>query len=259
MSTIIMFFYYCFSNRFGYDQICWDEQEYGKSGDLLEANGSYFIALGKEISWKDLYVLPDLHFELRNVQVCVTLFGKQTLQLVHWMVYWYYTSYRSVVHLFVGDIMHYLKSLQKVKTMKGKDRNIYARYNTIVAQDGSGAVDSQSLPRLWYDTTIKQTLVVFPDLLSLRHRFQDIDYILNGQDSMSRVMKYYHDLQHGYKNILITTSANIFMDYKNLSQIICYFPDTRYYKAQQNPRYYVPEVLEKMKIIRKANITFITV
>jgi|GEM_PF-3796229 len=50
-----MFFYYCFSDKFGYDQICRDEQEYGKSGDLLEANGSYFIALGQDISWKNMY------------------------------------------------------------------------------------------------------------------------------------------------------------------------------------------------------------
>jgi hypothetical protein len=36
------------------------------------------------------------------------------------------------------------------------------------------------------------------------------------------------------------------MDYKKLSQIICYFPDTRYYKYQQDPRIFIPDVLEKM-------------
>gem|GEM_PF-3653039 len=71
---------------------------------------------------------------MHNVQVCATLFGKQTLQLIHWMVYQYYTSYRSVIHLFVGDIMQYLKSLQKAKTMKGKDRTAHAYYNTIIPQ-----------------------------------------------------------------------------------------------------------------------------
>ncbi|MFA7284930.1 MAG: hypothetical protein WC004_03855 [Candidatus Absconditabacterales bacterium] len=254
-----MFFYYCFSDKFGYDQICRDEQEYGKSGDLLEANGSYFIALGQDISWKNMYTGSNARFQMHNVQVCATLFGKQTLQLIHWMVYQYYTSYRSVIHLFVGDIMQYLKSLQKAKTMKGKDRTAHAYYNTIIPQQGTSAIDAQSLLSLSHDPGIKQTLVVFPDLLSLRHRIQDIDYILNGQDSMSRVMKYYHDLQHSYKNILITTSANIFMDYKNLSQIICYFPETRYYKSQQNPRYYVPEILDKMKIIRKTNLILINI
>lgn len=44
------------------------------------------------------------------------------------------------------------------------------------------------------------------------------------------------------------------MDYKQLSQIICYFPDTRYYKYSQDPRIYIPEVLEKMAEIYGAEM-----
>jgi hypothetical protein len=44
------------------------------------------------------------------------------------------------------------------------------------------------------------------------------------------------------------------MDYKKLSQIICYFPDTRYYKYQQDPRIFIPDVLEKMAEIHEAEM-----
>jgi hypothetical protein len=48
------------------------------------------------------------------------------------------------------------------------------------------------------------------------------------------------------------------MDYKKLSQIICYFPDTRYYKYQQDPRIYIPDVLEKMAKLHGAEYTIIS-
>lgn len=122
--------------------------------------------------------------------------------------------------------------------------------------------DRSNQIQLCHDSGLRrdaQTLIVFPDLLGLRYRFQDREYILSGKDTTSKVMKYYVDLQKGYKNILITTGANICMDYKQLSQIICYFPKTWYYKYRQDPRIWIPEVLEKMAEIWKAKIVYIEV
>ncbi len=248
-----MFFYYCFSTKFGYDQVCWDQKQLGKPWDLIEANGSYFIVLGSGLSWQDLYVNPSFAFDIQNATIVETVLSKQTMELIHWMVYYYYTSYRSVIHLFLSDIRHYLKASVKAKTLTGKDLKKYSDYTS------SSSFSRNASLSLVRDDTIKQTLVVFPDLLSLRHRTDDMDYILSSQDSIQRITKYYYDLQHGYKNILITTGANIFMDWKKLSQIILYFPETRYYKSQQNPRYYVPEVLGKMAELWKAKLVKIEV
>lgn len=59
-------------------------------------------------------------------------------------------------------------------------------------------------------------------------------------------MNYYVDIQYGYKNIILTTAANMFMDYRLLDQIIFYFPNTRYYKYQHDPRISVSEVIDKL-------------
>ena len=106
-----MFFYYCFTNKFGYDQVCRDTAQIGKEGDLIEANGSHFIALGSELSWQEQYAVSSFQFPVSSAQIICSIFNKQTLELIHWMVYWHYTSYRTVIALFMPDLGQYLKAI----------------------------------------------------------------------------------------------------------------------------------------------------
>jgi hypothetical protein len=251
-----MFFYFCFSNKFGYDQICWDDALYGKPGDLIESNGSHFLVLGDAISWQEQYMGSTYQFPIQQYEIIWNICGPKTLELIHWMVYHYYTSYKSVVTLFVWNVTTYLKQQQKAKTLKSKDAKKYSDYNSIKKSDTLNREDKLTV---CHEDKVGQTLIVFPDLLSLYYRFDDKEYMVTAKDADSKIVRYYHDLQMGYKNILITTSANICMDYRNLTQIICYFPKTRYYKYQHDPRIWVPEVLEKMAQVRGASFVCIDV
>ena len=231
-----MFFYYCFQNKRWSDQICWDEQGIGKPGDLIFINETYYLSLGTEISRQE------------------QLFGSKTLELIHRMVYRYYTSYKSVINLFAPSIPHYLKHILKSKTFKKKDIQKIAHFNSIEKLED---LNAQSNLVLNHEDKVHQALVVFPDLLSMSYRTNERDFILTSADGEAKKANYFHDLQIGHKNILLTTSANICMDYHKLTRIICYFPETWYYKYRQDPRIRVPEVLEKMAEIRKAELIFI--
>ncbi len=238
-----MYFYYCLANKRGHDQVCRDRIMHAKIWDLIVSNGVYFVVLGTDISRMDSYSWDDFLFEIQSPEYVCSVLWENSVELIHRMVYQYYTSYRSIIHLFLPNIWIYLKQEQKKKTITVKTRNALARPN---------AVTTDALANIFHTwecvhhASTDQTLVVFPDMLSLQMRYNNQNYILWARDNDTKIAAYYYDLQHGYKNILITTSANICMDYKKLSQIICYFPDTRYYKYQQDPRIFIPDVLEKM-------------
>lgn len=228
-----MYFYYCFSNKRGFDQVCNDEQLYAKPWSLIQSNGSYYLVLWEQISWQSLYEHKDYFFPLQSVVDVCQIMNNQTMALLHWMIYQYCCSYRSVVNLFISDPEIYLKQKDKFKTVKKKDLYMHR------------------------DISIEgQKLIAYPDIMSLRSRESNRELCLFANDSQARVMKYYYELQQWYKNILITTSANICMDYGDLREIICYFPDTPYYKYQQDPRIFIPEVLEKMAEIYGATLHY---
>lgn len=247
-----IFFYYCFTNKRGYDQICRNNQSLGAPWDIIESNWSHFLNLGEEISRSSLYSKPEYMFEITNSQFVCKILHEHTLTLIHWMVYQYYTSYRAIVWLFVANLWVYLKQLSKLKTLKKKDLSQYSSFNEL--QWLWKPFDHSSLIDLISTSSSKQTLVVFPSILAMRMRCSNKEYMLTGRDTATRTMKYYLDLQHGYKNILITTSANIYMDYRDLGQIILYFPDTRYYKYQHDPRVSITEVCTKLALLYWATI-----
>lgn len=254
LSIIFMYFYYCLANKWGSDQVCRDTVFYGNVWDLILSNGVYFINLGEALSRKDFYISEDHYFQIYAPESVCSIMNGYTLQLVHWMVYQYCTTYKSIIQLFLPNISLYLKQEQKKKTMTAKSRNALARPNAVTT---TSLMTPFCTWECTHHTSTDQTLVVFPDMLSLQMRYNNQNYLLWARDNDTKTAAYYYDLQHGYKNILITTSANICMDYKKLSQIICYFPDTRYYKYQQDPRICIPDVLEKMAKLHGAEYTVI--
>lgn len=240
-----IFFYYCFTNKRWYDQICRNHQSIGKPWDLIESNGSHFLLLGSDISWYTFYHKPDYYFELGEYSFICSLMRDKTLVLIHWMVYQYYTSYRAIVWLFIANLSAYLKHTLKIKTYKKKDLIQHSSFNTLWwSNDTLTSLQKITLDKSSFFSW--QTLVVFPDSMSIAMRSHEKEYILTGRDTSSRVMNYYVDIQYGYKNIILTTAANMFMDYRLLDQIIFYFPNTRYYKYQHDPRISVSEVIDKL-------------
>jgi len=98
---------------------------------LLVSNGVYFILLGDEISRKNLYISEDYYFEIQQPEYVCAIMNDYTLNMIHWMVYQYCTTYKSIIHLFLPNISIYLKQEQKKKTMTVKSRNALARPNAV--------------------------------------------------------------------------------------------------------------------------------
>ncbi|HMY80327.1 MAG TPA: hypothetical protein PLW93_00970 [Candidatus Absconditabacterales bacterium] len=249
------FFYYCFHTKWGHDQICWDSKLIGEPGSLITSNGSYFISLGDQLSWNEFYIGHDYFFELSShSEILGTLFHHHTLQMIHRMVYEYYTSYRSVIGLFVSSIDAYSKSTQKIATIKKKDLTLLSMYNTLTSP-----LISDSTIELGSTGKGKQTLVIFPDALALHMRVKSNhqEYVLTGLDTDLRAMRTYILIQQQLQNCLITTQANVFMDYRALHQIIVYFPQTRYYKSQRDPRIRLPDWCSKLAKVHGADLIYI--
>jgi hypothetical protein len=64
-------------------------------------------------------------------------------------------------------------------------------------------------------------------------------------------------IKTGNEWLIYTTSSEIFQDYANLKKIYLLEPQKWYYAAQQDPRYKVGMVLEKIAELYWAGITII--
>ena len=56
------------------------------------------------------------------------------------------------------------------------------------------------------------------------------------------------------KSVIICTYAEIFQDFHDLKKIIFVDPHKRYYANQQDPRYKVGDVLDRMKVLYGAEL-----
>ena len=239
----MVYFYYDFSHRSGQDLVRYDYKKIGNPWDLIQIGSRYIINLGKEISRQDLYK-TQLDIGDDNKKIIWKVFGSNTLQLIHWMVYQYLTNYRSIISLYINNLPQYIKNLQKYKIQKKR------KY-----KDKLNSIDINYNPIL--DKNKGQTLILMPDTLTIVNTIKDRNWVLTGKDWDSKVIKYYLEIQWWDRNLLIATHGNIRMDRKNLTNIVIFYPDTRYYKNQLDPRYDAVEVCHKLAEIRDADLKII--
>lgn len=128
-----------------------------KAGDLLRVGDDIALCLGESLSFEELYqhVTP---VRTKAEIMAPGLLTLTSMQLLHWMVANYYTTYKSVVKLFVSDEREELlkcegKSKRKVKDSP-KSSNMVQNIFTLALEG--------------------QTLIVFPDLWTMSGRI-DID------------------------------------------------------------------------------------
>ena len=113
---------YSFDRFFGFDKVCLLGEQTSKKkikpGDLLVFGNQYFLALGETIVFSEQYQhLAPVQAEL----VYKEFLTLSTLKLFHWMVETYYTTYKSVVRLFVArDIEKLLQRENKIKGIRDK-------------------------------------------------------------------------------------------------------------------------------------------
>lgn len=239
------YFYYDFTHRSWQDHIRSSSIKYGTAGDLIFVEDRYIINLWSKVSRQELYDKEIFFGENNNdIKIIGKVFGKKTLDMIYRMARQYLTSYRSIIWLWIWDLGKYIKQLDKNKISKNK-------------KDPINFINNKYSPITHPDKTIWQTLILMPDVLTISSIIKDRDYVLIWQDGHSKVMKYYIQVQKWQKNLLITTHWNIWMDWKNLTNIVIFYPQTRYYKNQLDPRYDTIEVCHKLAEIRDADIKII--
>ena len=212
-----------------------------KSGDLLCLWSEYFLCLGPKVSFEELYEKVEA-LKTSKIEVCCKwFFDKRTMELLHWMVETYYTTYKSVVKHFVTDELEKLLEREtKTKDQRGKTKD--EKETVSLPFTLSSFICSQK----------GQTLIVFPDLRTMSNRPWNIEtiwqwgVILLASQTQNQKDVHRWEIKKGIKSVILCTYAEIFQDFHDLQKIIWIDPHKWYYANQQDPRYKVGEVLKKL-------------
>ncbi len=237
---------YSFDRFFGFDKVCIlaenSNKKKVKAGDLLIFGNQYFLALGETLAFPEQYT----HLTSTQAEIVYKEFlSLPALQLFHRMVETYYTTYKSVVRLFFADDIEKLLEREK-KSVKSKVSKVESHWKFSLAQDG-------------------QTLVVFPDLWTMFNTTDeafradpDVAFLSAIQTQNQKDIRW-REIKKWMKSVIICTYAEIFQDFHDLKKIIFIDPHKRYYAHQQDPRYKVADVVEKIKKLYGAEVEILGV
>ena len=210
-----MLYLYSFDRFAGFDRVFayqWEEKL--AIWDLVSVGDNLFLVLWKKIAFPELYTTLFVQVGSFSV-VKKSFFSEKYIELLHWMVYYWYSNYKTVIKLFFEwDTPSLLQRKGKINK-KTKKTEVSIGKQQIVAENS-------------------QILVVFPDLWT-RENYLQAD-----------------------KDALLLNSLDTLVRKQNLSDIFFVEPQKWYYASQQDPRYKVWTVLEKMSELRGAKITEIS-
>jgi hypothetical protein len=212
-------------------------------GDCLsDDQDNYYLVLGETIHRPHLYNIWQAPAQLYSAHAPLLqggikggsekkttdkiLITTPTLNLIHHLVYEYYTTYANIIKLYLpNDISKLLKK---------------HHHPTI----------PPSHPL---------TLIIMPDWRTIINKQSEYNYTLEqaiwSQHTINQDIKLFRNIKHGQESnsksprgeiTIVCTPGECFWDYPNLSQIILVDPHKWYYKSQQEPRYDIARVCELM-------------
>ena len=224
---------YSFTQYAGFDRVFLLKEENLnlQAGDLLQSGSDFFLILGDSVSFPELY--NTLYSWSTNFSLAYKkLLSEPTLQLLHRMTYQRYTSYKKVMKLFLDSDIEKL-ILKEQKTSKKKQ--------TINFQLGKISIQNEKKG---------QILVVFPDLWTF-HNSIDLAKtewtFLSSLDTQSKKNSNWRKIKNWNEKLIFCTWSEIFQDFQALEKIYLVEPQKWYYASQQDPRYKVESVLQKMR------------
>jgi len=185
------------------------------------------------------------------------LFTPTTVYFQKFLANYWYSWYFRFFRLYVQDVKYILKyQLPQIKRHKFQMAEDYvSKYESFetycgylrMGDDEIKCLDLKDFSKdlLWS----KQNLLVFPDDWSLFNFYQQhkIGEILDVNSTALTRYKKFLQVKTWKIKTLLTTHWWVFQDWKALNKIFVFFPYKWYYKNQQNPRYYLPEVVKQMK------------
>lgn len=211
-----------------------------KPWDLIKNDEGYFLVLGEEISFPEL--CQNLYQDTANfILVEKSLLSSWNLELVHRMVYQRYSSYKTVLKLFLDKDPLALLQKKPSKSSQKKQKSEIDLGKHQISTDSS------------------QILIVAPDLRTLHNALISSQnaLFLSNLDSQAKKNTNRRSLKSWKSQIILTTSSEIFQDFNWLSHIYLLEPQKRYYASQQEPRYKVQSVLQKIADLTWASFSII--
>lgn len=216
-----------------------DNQFKYKTWDIIQnSEWFYFLILWNEISFPEIYntlYTSDTKFTI----IYKSLLSEKSIELIHRMVYNRYTTYKNVIKFFLDTDIEKL-ILKKIKPNK-KEKSFKIK------------IWKKEITWNWE----WQTLIVFPDIRTYTNIIWEkkSEWIfLYSLDTQNIKNTNRWKIKTWNENLIYTTSSEIFQDYKDLTEIYFIEPQKWYYASQQDPRYKVWTVLEKISKLYNAKI-----
>jgi len=198
---------------------------------LVAIEEQMYLCLGETLSFEELYLTVATLRVSTFTLVYPGLLSSTAMDLLHWMVATYYTTYKSVIPHFLPDDIE--KLLQKEKKASKIDKNssrLDNIQNFVLAEKG-------------------QTMIVFPDLWTLYgmigesvREHPQVALLLSVHTQNQKDIHRWQ-IKRGQVSVILCTYAEIFQDFADLQKIIRVDPHKWYYANQQDPRYKVGDVL----------------
>lgn len=217
--------------------------------NLLKYQDDIFLCLWDEVSFKEQY---EYKYEINNQDISLiskSFLTNETLDMVNWMVYWRYSNYKSVLKYFISFDIEWLISRWKIQDTKSKKKIIN---NEMLVQDWKFQISDKKIDG--------QQLLIFPDLWTLFNTLDESilslkwNIFLKSNDTQNQKDKKRWMIKNWEINNVFCTHSELFQDWKSLKKIILIDPYKRYYENQQDPRYNVKTVVEKMSKIYWAEL-----
>ena len=171
------YFLYCFSKYAWIDRVFTASfEEKTKQWDLIKIWLDYYLNLWESLSFKENYKYW-LNITNQGIEIVYKkFFTKKTVELIHYIVWQYYTTYRKVIPLFVDKDIDKVLRKEISKSVKPRFHNIDIEYldNQFVMNDD--LCDGQELivfpmDNFFYSLTVYFVVLEFPVLPTFKHFF----------------------------------------------------------------------------------------
>lgn len=235
---------YAFNMYAGFDKVFILNEKNSKftEGDIIQnKEWFFFLVLWENISFPEVYntlYSSDKDFTI----IKKALISKETMNLIHRMVYERYSNYKNVMKFFIDSEIEKLLTKEIKQNKKAKSFDI--------------KIGKIQIKWDWKS----QTLIVFPDIRSYNNIVWEEKkqwIFLYSLDTQNIKNTNRRKIKTWNESLIYATSSEIFQDFNNLKEIYLIEPQKRYYASQQDPRYKVWNVLEKIAENYSAKINII--
>lgn len=248
-------YFYIPNQRYANDKVTSVAGEDFKPWSIYEIEGQWGVCLWDEIAFSELIQQKSITPKSIHL-VFESVLSEKTLQCIHRFVNHRYTSYHKTMSLWLGDIDQLVKYRKTSRKKKWGEWSIHTILNTELEK---GNLEKVIHWWLQYSLDTKkwwQTLIVFPTVRSMYYHLKDTglmemkgSLVLHGQLHASARSKAFWEIKSWSVHTIYATYSQVFRDWNDLQKIILIDQHAWWYKNFQEPRYFLPTVIEQLKTL----------